>query len=154
MAEKKKEPMIGKESRPTAIDYDAPISNWKVRDLTAVISAQIFEHLKYTPIPEYMKPEKELGKPEKELLKPEKERMKPEQLKPEKELYKPEKEQLKPEKERMKPERFKPEQLKPEKEFYKPEKEGMKPEKELEPDLVEMVAARVVEMLEKRGLIK
>jgi hypothetical protein len=27
----KKEPMIGRENRPTAIDYDAPISNFRFR---------------------------------------------------------------------------------------------------------------------------
>jgi hypothetical protein len=130
---KKKEPMIGKESRPTAIDYDAPISDWKVRDLVAVLNSQM-ERLKYTPIPEELKPEL---KPE--WYKPE--RLKPEIIKGEKELVKPEKELLKPEKEILKPEQLKPELLKVEKEFEIP-------------DLVEKVATRVVEMLEERGLFK
>jgi len=129
MPEKKKEPLISKESRPTAIDYDAPISDWKIRDLMAILDSRIVDHLKYTPIPEDLKPE----------------RWKPEQLKPEKESLKPEKELSKPEKEG----------LKPEKESLKPEKELSKPEKPFDmPDLVEKVATRVVEMLEKRGFFK
>src|SRR6266851_722928 len=102
MAEKK-EPMIGKESRPTAIDFDMPIANFKLRDLHAIIQSQI--HLEK----EFHKPEKE-----KEFFKPEKEK---EVLKGEKE-----KEHFKPEKEFFKPEK--------EKEHFKPEKEALKPEKE------------------------
>ena len=94
----KKEPMIDPENRPTAIDYDAPIADWKIRDILAVIRSELAEQQRYIPVPEeikpeYYKPEKELGKaekealkPEKELLKPEKERMKPESYKPEKEF--------------------------------------------------------------------
>jgi len=131
MAKAKKEPMIGRKDRPTAIDYNAKISDWKVKDLLAVVSAQVLEQLKYTPFPEYIKPE----------------RAKPEVFKPEKELRKPEKEIVKPEKERLKPEK---EIFKPEKEWIKPELS--KPEKELEiSDLVERVAIRVVELLRKKG---
>ena len=138
MAKAKKEPMIGRKDRPTAIDYDAKISDWKVKDLLAVVSAQVVEQLKYTPVPENLKPE----------------RLKPEVWKPEKEIHKPEKELRKPEKEIIKPEK---ERLKPEKEIFKPEKERLKPElskpeKEFEiSDLVERVATRVVELLQKKG---
>jgi len=85
---KQKEPMISREDRPTAIDYDAPIAEWRIRDLMAVLDARIAE---------LIKPEKEaLKPPEKEFLKPpEKEYFKP----PEKEFLKPEKEFSKPEKE-------------------------------------------------------
>lgn len=87
MTDESKEPMISKGNRPTPIDYDAPISDWQIRDLVALIDAKI----------EVLKPEKELSKPEKEYHKPE--RYKPEQLKPEKESLKGEKEYSKPEKE-------------------------------------------------------
>jgi len=72
----KKEPMISQTDRPTAIDYDAPITNFKVRDLMAIVHSQFREYLK----PEYFKPEyfKEYFKPEKEIIKPEKELDKPE----------------------------------------------------------------------------
>jgi hypothetical protein len=91
-----KEPMIGEASRPTAIDFDAEMSKVTLRQLSAVITAQI----------EVFKAEKEVIKPEKE-----KEQFKPEK---EKEWSKPEKEALKGEKEKeqLKPEGFKPE-LKP-----------------------------------------
>jgi len=144
MAEKK-EPMIGQESRPTAIDYDASIADWKVRDLMALIGAQMphaAEQAKTTPIPENLKPE--FHKPE--WVKPEfhkPEWVKPEWFKPEKELAKPEKEFFKGEKE------F----IKPEKEFLKPELS--KPPIQPDPgDLVERVATRVVEILQQRGLLK
>jgi hypothetical protein len=88
-----KEPMIGREQRPTATDFEAPISDMKLRDLMAVIEAQI------RPEKEILKSEKEFHKPEKELLKTEKEFRKPEGFKPEKEFLKPEKELSKPEKE-------------------------------------------------------
>src|SRR5262245_14364329 len=101
MAEKdRKEPMIGSESRPTAIDYATPIADWKVQDLLTFVSSQVaghLEQLKYTPVPEHLKPEQ--VKPE--YVKPE--HYKPEHLKPE---------QLKPE--HVKPEHYKPEFLKPE----------------------------------------
>jgi hypothetical protein len=89
-----KEPMIEKENRPTAIDYDMPITQFKLRDLLAVIHANLSESFK----PEHFKPEH--FKPEQ--FKPEqfKEYLKPERFK---ENYKPEKEMLKPEKEGMKP---------------------------------------------------
>src|SRR6266404_537681 len=76
-----KDPMISREQRPTAVDFDIPISDFKLRDLVSVIQAQI------RPEKEILKSEKELHKPEKELFKTEKEF-----LKPEKELSRPEKE--------------------------------------------------------------
>jgi hypothetical protein len=141
----KKEPMIDRDSRPTAIDYDVPISDWQMRDLVAVIRSEIEQAQKYTPIPEEIKPE--TSKPE---------RWKPESIKPE--FTKPEK--IKPE--RIKPERLKPEltkaekeALKPEKEMLKPEKEYTKPEKEFDiPDLVDRVALRVVEVLREQKVIR
>lgn len=138
--------MIGQENRPTAIDYDAPITSFKLRDLVAVVNSQMLEYLKYTPQPEHLKPEifkPELIKPEKEIFKSEKELRKPEKelLKVEKELVKPEKELLKPEKER-----FKPELSKPEKELEFPDPEIGR--------LVESIAIRVVEMLKKQGIGK
>jgi hypothetical protein len=146
----KKEPMIGQESRPTAIDYDAPIANFKLRDLYAVISNHFLEK-------EVAKVEKEhfKGEKEKEHFKPEKEK---EHWKPEKE-----KEHFKPEKEK---EHWKPEK---EKEYFKPEKELLKPEKEKEflkperskpfdPNLLDEVVTRVVEQvmgrLKSQGVIK
>lgn len=137
----KKEPMIGQESRPTAIDYDAPIANFKLRDLYAVINQHFIE--------------KEVAKVEKEHFKAEKEK---EHWKPEKE-----KEHWKPEKEK---EHFKPEK---EKEHFKPEKELLKPEKEkeflkpetgkpIDPSVIEQVVARAVEQvlgrLKSQGVIK
>ena len=73
----KKEPMIEESKRPSAIDYNASISGWRVGDLKAYL-----ESVGYTPIPEFSKPEKESNKPEKESNKPEKENMKPEDIKP------------------------------------------------------------------------
>ena len=141
-----KGPMIDKESRPSPIDYEASIHDWKVRDLLAVVRADA----------ERMKQEPELIKPEWQ---------KPEHLKPER--FKPE--QFKPE--HFKPERFKPEQLKPEQ--LKPEKEGLKPEKEVKPDwdqefevlvdqlstrlsakLGDQIANQVVDVLRKQGVIR
>jgi Skp family chaperone for outer membrane proteins len=136
MATKKKEPMISQTNRPTAIDYDVPISNFKLRDLVAVVNSQVLEHLKYTPQPEFLKPEKEFNKPEKELRKPEKEL-----LKTEKELVKSEKELLKPEKERLKPELSKPE-----KEFDPADPEIGR--------FADSIAARVVEILKSQGIGK
>ena len=128
MTDDSKEPMISRDARPTAVDYDAPIADWRYRDLVAVITSQI----------EILKPEQ---------LKPE--HWKPEQLKPER--FKPE--HWKPE--QFKPERFKPEQFKPEKEMLKPEKEYSKPEKPFDvPDLVDQIAQRVVEVLVERELIR
>jgi hypothetical protein len=74
MAEQKKEPMIGKSSRPTAIDYDAPVAGLKVGELIGILSAHAAEHAKAHR--EYYKPE---------IYKPE--FYKPEYYKPE--LYKP-----------------------------------------------------------------
>ena len=88
-----KDPMISRDQRPTAVDFDVPISDFKLRDLVSVIQAQIH------PEKEFAKGEKELHKPEKEHFKPEKEFRKPEHFKPEKEFLKPEKELSKPEKE-------------------------------------------------------
>ena len=69
-----KEPMIGKSSRPTPIDYDAPVGNMKVKDLLGILSAHGGEQLKTVPEhfkPEYYKPD--YFKPEhfKEFYKPE-----------------------------------------------------------------------------------
>jgi hypothetical protein len=144
MPARKKEPMISQASRPTAIDYDAPIANFKLRDLVAVVNSQMLEYLKYTPRPEHQKPE--TFKPEKEILKSEKELRKPEKelIKAEKELVKSEKELLKPEKERIKPEDIKPELSKPEKEFEIPDPALGR--------LVESIAIRVVELLKKQDI--
>jgi hypothetical protein len=141
MPAEKKQPMIGQASRPTAIDYDAPITSFKLRDLVAVVNSQMLECLKYVPQPEHLKPE--FFKPEKEIFKSEKELRKPEKelIKAEKELVKPEKELLKTEKER-----FKPELSKPEKEWELADPEIGR--------LVESIATRVVEMLKKQGIGK
>ena len=55
MADPKKEPMIGKSSRPTAIDYDAPVSGMKLGELIAHLASHGVsrEHLK----PEVYKPD-------------------------------------------------------------------------------------------------
>jgi hypothetical protein len=84
MADQKKEPMIGKSSRPTAIDYDAPLAGMKVRDLLTVLHAHSAEQAKAHY--EFWKPEhfKELLKPE--YLKPE--LYKPDQIKEFKETVK------------------------------------------------------------------
>src|SRR5580765_501582 len=160
----KKEPMIGKENRPSPIDYDAPLSGMKVRDLLGVLSAHSSEQVKAFPEqfkPEHFKPE--FYKPE--TFKPE--QFKPEHFKPE--FYKPETfkpEQFKPEHfkpEFYKPETFKPEHLKPE--YVKPEafKELLKPEfsKPVEKefpsdpgDIIQQVAERVVNVLKERGFVK
>jgi hypothetical protein len=127
MAERQKEPMIGQEQRPTAIDYDAPISGLKVRDFLTLF-----------PWGEYFKVEKEISK---ELHKVEKEHFKPEtHLKPEllKAEFKQEKEILK--------ELLKPEGFKGEKEF--------KPDPALLESLVDRVATRVVAVLKQQGVIK
>jgi hypothetical protein len=142
----KKEPMIGQENRPTAIDYDLPIGDFKLRDLYAVIQAHI------RPEKELLKTEKEHFKSEKEkeILKVEKEYVKPEK---EKEILKVEKEYVKPEKEKelLKPEKEK-EFFKPEKEALKPEKELSKPEKVFDPGLVEQIATAVIEKLKAQGI--
>jgi hypothetical protein len=135
----KKEPMIGKENRPSPIDYDAPLSGMKVRDLLGVLSAHSSEQVK--AFPEQFKPEH--FKPE--FYKPE--TFKPEQFKPE--FYKPE---------TFKPEHLKPEYVKPEafKELLKPE--FSKPvEKEFPSDpgdIIQQVAERVVNVLKERGFVK
>lgn len=123
MADDDKEPMIGKDSRPSSIDEDLPIADWRYRDLVAVIHSEI-EVIK----PEWHKPEH--WKPE--HIKPE--RIKPERIKPE----------------GLKPEQLKPERFKPEKEVLKPEKELSKPPFEIE-DLADQVAERVVRLLKERG---
>jgi len=132
----KKEPMIGQQNRPTAIDYDAPIANFKLRDLYAVISSHLHT-------------EKEILKVEKEHFKPEKEKeyFKPEK---EKEYFKSEKE-----KEHFKPEKEK-EYFKPEKELLKPEKEALKPEtsKPFDPSVIEQIADRVIDRLKSQGVLK
>ena len=55
----KKEPMIAQEYRPTAIDFDAPLTHYRMHDLASVINAQLWAEK------EYLKPEKELHKSEK-----------------------------------------------------------------------------------------
>jgi hypothetical protein len=175
----KKEPMISSENRPTAIDFEAPVSQLKVRELLALV-----------PWAEYFKVEKEitkeLHKVEKEAIKPEThkpaptfleankaETVKPETFKPEihkPEIHKPE--IFKPE--ITKPEISKPEFSKPEfskvekeviKEGFKPEKEifkellkpeGLKGEKELKPegDPIEQIADRVIQKLREQNVIK
>lgn len=62
MAEQK-EPMIGKESRPSAIDYNAPVSGLKVGELLGALTPHFLEFYK----PEFWKPEyfkPEFWKPE------------------------------------------------------------------------------------------
>jgi hypothetical protein len=139
MAARKKEPLISKENRPTAIDYDMPIGNFKLGDLQAVIHAQISEHFK----------EKEL-KPEKEILKGdhfkenvEKEISKGDHFKEkvEKEILKGDHLKEKVEKEIRKPEGFKPEGLKP---------EGFKPEKPIDENTLEQIAEKVAARLRGR----
>jgi hypothetical protein len=88
MPDQKKEPMIGKSSRPTAIDYDAPLSSMKVGDLIGVLSAHAEQAKAH---PEYYKPE---------AYKPD--FYKPEYYKPE--LYKPD--LLKEHKEHIKEKEF------------------------------------------------
>jgi hypothetical protein len=56
MADQKKEPMIGKSSRPTAIDYDAPVSGMKLGELLGHLSAHAAANREYIK-PEYYKPE-------------------------------------------------------------------------------------------------
>ena len=132
----KKEPFISQASRPTAIDYDMPISDFKLRDLLAVANHVHVEK-------EVLKSEKE-----KEGLKTEKEK---EYFKPEKE-----KEHFKSEKEKeiLKGEKEK-EHFKPEKEALKPEKELSKPEKPPFDDrVIEQIADKVIERLKSQGLIK
>jgi hypothetical protein len=114
-------PFIARSDRPTPIDLDKPLSELRLRDLLAIVDAQVSEaatraapRLEAGVLvdPERFKPEE---------LKPE--RVKPEQLKPEQlkpEQFKPE--DVKPE--RVKPELFKPEDVKPEQ--FKPE--TLKPE--------------------------
>jgi hypothetical protein len=132
LANEKKQTMIDQESRPTAIDYDAPLADLKIRDLLSIVNAHLTEQFKHVN-PELFKPEKELRKPEKELYKPEKEFLKPEFFKPE----------------LLKPEYFKPELLKPE--LLKPEYSKQGPE--IDPEqLVEDIAAKVVSALREQGI--
>lgn len=59
----KNEPMIGKENRPSAVDYNAPVANLKVGELVGALSSHLYELWK----PEYYKPEywkPEFWKPE------------------------------------------------------------------------------------------
>jgi hypothetical protein len=125
-----KEPMIGRENRPTAIDWDMSVSDLKLRDLMSVVNAQI--------TPEILKTEH--FKVEKEVLKGEKE----------KEFFKPEKEKeiLKGEKEK--------EHFKPEKEALKPEKEALKPElsKPFDPTTIEQIVSAVIDRLKTQGVVK
>ena len=75
----RREPMIGKENRPSAIDYNAPVAGMKVGDLLGVVGAHLSEQVKAFPEfwkPEYFKPE--FWKPE--FFKPE--FFKPEVFKP------------------------------------------------------------------------
>jgi hypothetical protein len=152
----KKEPMIGQENRPTAIDYDAPIRDFKLRDLYSLIQSQV-QH-------EYLKSEKETTKVEKEHFKVEKELLKVEKehLKTEKEHFKGEKEKehLKGEKEKehlkgeKEKEHFK-EFIKPEKEVLKGEKELSKPEKTpFDTTIIDQIAEAVVQRLRAQNLSK
>jgi len=145
MAEKK-EPMISQENRPTAIDFDMPIAEFKLRDLYSIIHAQLHPEIFKTE-KEHLKTEKELFKTEKEHFKGEKEK---EHLKgeKEKEFFKPEKE-----KEHLKGEKEK-EFIKPEKEVLKPEKELSKPEKPIDAGLVDQIVDKVVERLKAQGTIR
>jgi hypothetical protein len=63
MPDPKKEPMIGKASRPTAIDYEASVSGLKVGELISILGAHAEQAKAH---PEYVKPEhfKEVYKPE------------------------------------------------------------------------------------------
>ena len=79
--------MIGKESRPTAIDYDASLAGMKVRDLLEVLSAHNAEQAKSSSLeffkPEFWKPEcwkPEYWKPE--TFKEQKESVKEKQFRP------------------------------------------------------------------------
>jgi len=155
----KKEPMISSENRPTAIDFEAPVSQLKVRELLALV-----------PWGEYFKVEKEITK---ELHKVEKEHFKPETHKPPVNFLEANKTETS-KAETVKPENFKPELFKPEtakaekefsKEFFKPEKEiikellkpeGLKGEKEFKPegDPIEQIANRVIQKLREQNVIK
>lgn len=161
MADQPMQPMIGKENRPSPIDFNAALSSLNVGQYLALSWG------------EWLKVEKEISKElhkvEKEHIKEKEthlketkqEHLKPEQLKPE--YFKPE--HFKPE--LYKPEYFKPEwvkggeQIKVEKEVIKElvKPEGLKGEKEFKPDpgldrLVEQIAERVVEILRQRGITK
>jgi hypothetical protein len=165
----KKEPMISSENRPTAIDFEAPVSQLKVRELLTLV-----------PWGEYFKVEKEIAK---ELHKVEKEHFKPETHKPpvnfleanKAETSKAETSKAETSKaETLKPEIIKPELVKPEtfkmekevsKEGFKPEKEiikellkpeGLKGEKEFKPegDPIEQIANRVIQKLREQNVIK
>jgi hypothetical protein len=126
------EPMIDKENRPSAMDFDTPIADWRVRDLVALIDVMVEDHAAFIPIPEEIKPEGGKGEWRKpEIRKPE--WRKPEWRKPE--IRKPE--ARKPEKEILK-------------EFLKPE-QGLKPEPFDETDLIERIAQRTAEILRERG---
>jgi hypothetical protein len=133
MTDKNKEPMIGQENRPSAIDFDTPVSQLKLRDLVNAVQGTIIE---------------EKFKPEKELIKGEriKELISKEQFKPEKEFFKPEKEFFKPEKELLKGDVIKEFAAKP------PE---LKPEKEIgdiiDEPTIDRIAARVAERLGRGG---
>jgi len=159
----KKEPMISSENRPTAIDFEAPVSQLKVRELLALV-----------PWGEYFKVEKEITK---ELHKVEKEHFKPETHKPPVNFLEANKTETS-KAETVKPETFKPEIFKPEiskenfkvekevsKEAFKPEKEifkellkpeGLKGEKEFKPegDPIEQIANRVIQKLREQNVIK
>ncbi len=55
MAEKK-EPMIGKSSRPSPIDYDAPVAGMKLGELIGHLSSHVAANREYLK-PEHYKPE-------------------------------------------------------------------------------------------------
>lgn len=48
MAEQK-EPMIGKQSRPSAIDYNAPVAGMKLGDVVGAVGAHLSEQTKMFP---------------------------------------------------------------------------------------------------------
>ena len=156
MADQPTQPMIGKENRPSPIDFNAALGSLNVGQYLALSWG------------EWLKVEKEISK---ELHKVEKEHIKEKET----HLKETQQEHLKPE--QLKPEQFKPEQFKPE--YFKPEwvkggeqlkvekevikelvkPEGLKVEKEFKPDptldrLVEHIAERVVEILQQRGITK
>lgn len=128
-----KEPMIGQQNRPSPIDFDAPIADFKLKDLMTVVHGQFLEK---EQLKEHSKPEKEHFKEQfKELSKPEKEILKGDRFK---ELSKPEKEFLKGDSI---------------KEFGKPEKE-LKAEKEipgLDDVTIDRIAERVADVIKQRG---
>src|SRR5260370_39432408 len=152
MADQPAQPLIGKENRPSPIDFNASLSSLNVGQYLALNWG------------EWLKVEKEISK---ELHKVEKEHIKEKET----HLKETKNEQVKPElvkSEHLKPEFQKPEYFKPEwvkgehlkvekeaiKELVKPE--ALKVEQDFNPDpnfkrLVEQIAERVAQILQQRG---